>query len=196
MLFPRYKYTIRIGAWTLTQWLKFTLVLLVVVAAAAYISRGRQESDQPAIPGVLFDSGTESKFSAEVVSVTDGDTLDISGPRGHQKVRLNGIDCPETGQAFGTTARLFTTDLALHKQFSIEVRGRDKYGRVIADLVFSDGRILNQELVKAGMAWWYRKYSNDNRLASLEHEARTRRLGLWADAEPIAPWEFRNRTGQ
>ena len=84
--------------------------------------------------------------------------------------------------------------MALHKKFTVKANGHDKYVRTIADLVFPDGRVLNQELVRAGLAWWYRKYSSDPQLATLENEARMKRLGLWSDSEPIAPWEFRNRS--
>jgi len=196
MLSLRHKYTIRIGTWTLAQWLKFTVILLSVVVAAVYITRDRTKADQSDRSGVLVNSQADVNFIAEVVSVTDGDTIEISGVRGHQKVRLNGIDCPEKGQPFAESARLLTMDLALHKQFSVKVKGRDKYGRIIADLVFLDGRVLNRELVKTGMAWWYRQYSKDDQLAALEHDARTRRIGLWADAEPVAPWQFRNRNGK
>jgi micrococcal nuclease len=195
MPFPKYKYSIRIGAWTLTQWFKFTVVLLGVLGAATYITNnGRRQ--------LLVDNLTKShatlpakdgEFTAEVIEVVDGDTLDVSGPQGHQRVRLNGIDCPEINQPFGHTAKLLASDMTLHRQVTIRVTGHDQYGRVLADVLFADGRILNQELVKAGMAWWFQKYSNDNQLAALEHEARVKRVGLWSDSEPISPWDFRSR---
>jgi endonuclease YncB( thermonuclease family) len=197
MLFPKYKYTIRIGVWTLTQWFKFILVLLLVVGVATYVSRsgsGDETADSGAGREIVISTGDGRAFLAEVVDVTDGDTLEVAGPNGRQQVRLNGIDCPEISQSFGHTAKLLTSDMALHRQLTVRVNGRDNYGRTVADLVFPDGRVLNQELVKAGLAWWYRKYSGDSQLATLENEARTTRLGLWSDSEPIAPWEFRNRS--
>lgn len=198
MLFPKYNFSIRIGAWTLTQWFKFTAILLGVLGAATYItSNGRRE--------LLVDNSAKSlatlpakdgEFTAEVIEAIDGDTLDVSGPQGRQRVRLNGIDCPEIDQPFGHTAKLLASDLTLRRHVTIKVTGRDQYGRVLADVVFADGRILNQELVKAGMAWWFQKYSNDNQLAALEHEARIKRVGLWSDSEPISPWEFRSRSAK
>ena len=62
---------------------------------------------------------------------------------------------------------------------------------MLGEVVLPDGRSLSQELVRAGYAWWFRKYSRDGRLARLEEEARQDRRGLWADAAPQAPWEYR-----
>ena len=69
--------------------------------------------------------------------------------------------------------------------------GRDRNGRLLGEVVLPDGRSLNQELVRAGYAWWFRKYSRDVRLARLEEEARQDRRGLWATEAPQAPWEYR-----
>ncbi len=72
------------------------------------------------------------------------------------------------------------------------VFGLDRYGRTIADVILPDGRVLNRELVRAGFAWWYRRYApEDETLEQLECEARGARRGLWADAEPVPPWEWR-----
>jgi micrococcal nuclease len=71
------------------------------------------------------------------------------------------------------------------------VKGTDRYGRLIADVILPDGKILNEELLKAGLAWWFRKYSRDERLAQLESAAKEARYGIWADASPIAPWDYR-----
>ncbi len=60
-------------------------------------------------------------------------------------------------------------------------------------LAFSNSS-LNRELVKAGFAWWYRRYApDDETLAQLEHEARAAKRGLWADPHAVAPWEWRGR---
>ena len=67
----------------------------------------------------------------------------------------------------------------------------DPYGRSIGDITLPDGRNLNQEVVRAGYAWHYVKYSDDASLAVLEKEARIARRGLWQDKDPMAPWEKR-----
>jgi endonuclease YncB( thermonuclease family) len=104
---------------------------------------------------------------------------------------LHGIDAPEKGQAFGQRAKQFTSSLAFGKTVVVRVRGRDRYGRAIGDVFLPDDRNLSQEVVRAGYAWRYRKYSADQGLAVLEAEARTTRRGLWADPHPQPPWEWR-----
>mgnify|MGYP006352914035 CR=1 FL=1 len=72
----------------------------------------------------------------------------------------------------------------------------DRYGRIVA-LVTCKGRLVNRDLVRAGLAWHYPKYCRSqplcSELAVLEQGARTARLGLWADPEPVAPWEWKRR---
>jgi micrococcal nuclease len=78
------------------------------------------------------------------------------------------------------------------KIVTIVEHGLDKYGRTIADVILQDGTNVNQELVKAGMAWWYPKYAlNDDTLRELEWEARLQKRGLWVDKNPVPPWNFR-----
>ncbi len=109
-----------------------------------------------------------------------------------EKIRLHGIDCPEKRQAFGNRAKQFTSKLVFGETVTVEVVDRDRYGRTVADVLLPDGRSLNRELVRAGFAWWYRRYApDDETLKQLEHEARAARRGLWADAEPVPPWEWR-----
>lgn len=67
----------------------------------------------------------------------------------------------------------------------------DCYGRTLAEVLLPDGRSLNQALLKAGLAWWFRKYSKDVRLEAMEQEARFAKRGLWAEPHPVPPWEWR-----
>lgn len=133
------------------------------------------------------------QFAARVVGVTDGDTLVVLRDRRLTKVRLTGIDAPEKRQAFGERAKQFTAALAFDRLVTVRASGRDRNGRVLAEIVLPDGRSLNQELVRAGYAWWFRRYSRDPVIARLEAEARQGHRGLWADRAPLAPWEFRSR---
>ena len=93
---------------------------------------------------------------------------------------------PELAQAFGRKAKRFTSDLAFGKTVRLAGKGKDRYGRELAEVFLPDGRSLNRELVAAGFAWWYRKYSTDRDLGALEQQAREQRRGLWADPEPDA----------
>ena len=108
------------------------------------------------------------------------------------KIRLNGIDCPEKNQAFGTKAKQFTSDLCFSKNVTTKITDKDKYGRYIGDITLPNGTSVNQEIVKNGYAWHYKQYSNDQILADLENSAKKMKIGLWSDPQPIPPWEFRN----
>jgi endonuclease YncB( thermonuclease family) len=130
-------------------------------------------------------------FDARVVGVADGDTITVLDGTTQVKVRLNGIDCPERRQAFGARAKQLTSDLAFGKTVTVRPFGEDRYGRTLGEVVLPDGRVLNQELVAAGIAWHYTQYSKDETLAKLERRAREARVGLWSEERPVAPWEFR-----
>ena len=89
------------------------------------------------------------------------------------------------------TVQQLTSELAFGKTVTVRPFGKDRYGRVLGDVVLPDGRVLNEELVTAGMAWHYTRYSKDETLARLERRAREARVGVWSKARPVAPWEFR-----
>src|SRR4051795_3421063 len=89
-------------------------------------------------------------FTGKVVAITDGDTIKVMHDGVAEKIRLWGIDCPESKQPFGTRAKQFTGDLAFGKEVQVHVRDVDRYHRTVAEIVLRDGRNLNQELVRAG----------------------------------------------
>jgi micrococcal nuclease len=115
--------------------------------------------------------------------------------RNHRTVtiRLNGIDAPEKGQAYGHRSREFVSLQVFGTDVTVQTYGRDKHGRTIGDVYLPDGMMLNKELVKEELAWWYCKYSVDQLLAQLEIEAREAKRGLWQDPKPVPPWVFRKR---
>ena len=132
------------------------------------------------------------QFTGKVVGISNGDTLSVLREGKAVKVRLHGVDTPEKAQAFGTRAQQFTSDFVFQRDVMVVVQTTDRYGRLVGEVLLPDGRSLNQELVRAGMAWWYRQYAqNDTTLAQLEAEARAAQRGLWADAHPVPPWEWR-----
>jgi micrococcal nuclease len=105
-----------------------------------------------------------------------------------ERIRLWGIDCPESKQPFGTRAKQYTGDLAFGQTVMVRVRDIDRYKRTVAEIILPDGRNLNQELVRAGLAWWYQQYARRELiLRDLEEEARAARRGLWADPQPPPP---------
>ena len=91
---------------------------------------------------------------------------------------------------FGTVSRDRLTSLTKGKSAEVFVDDRDRYGRTVARLEI-DGRDINRQMVADGLAWHYTRYSDDARLAAAEREARAARRGLWRDAAPVAPWEWR-----
>jgi endonuclease YncB( thermonuclease family) len=95
-------------------------------------------------------------FAARVVAVTDGDTLKVLRDHRVDVVRLQGIDAPESSQAYGTRAKQHAAALAFGQTVTVHPTGRDRHGRLLAEVTLPDGRSLNQALVRAGYAWWFR----------------------------------------
>ena len=129
-------------------------------------------------------------FSGKVIGVLDGDTIDVLVDRQPRRVRLAEIDAPEKKQAFGTRAREALSGFVFGQLVRVRESGTDRYGRTIGTVVV-DGQSVNRAMVSAGMAWAYRRYLVDRSLLELEAQARQSRRGLWADAAPVAPWEWR-----
>ena len=132
-----------------------------------------------------------STFTGRVVAVTDGDTISVLRDGRAERIRLAGIDCPERGQAFGTRARQATSEWAYGQYVTVLVRDRDDYGRLVGDVVLPDGRMLNGELVRAGLAWASRYRGGNAEFERLEAEARAARRGLWSDPHAVPPWRYR-----
>lgn len=130
-------------------------------------------------------------LQGKVIKVVDGDTIDVLYQSRPVRIRLNGIDAPEKGMLFGKKAKQFVIDLAAQRIVSVIVTDTDRYGRSIGEITLPDGRNLNQEILRAGYAWWYRKYSKDASLGALEEEARSAGRGLWQEKNPVPPWEWR-----
>lgn len=128
--------------------------------------------------------------TGRVVGVTDGDTIKVLCNRTEVKVRLAEIDAPERGQPFGAKAKVALSDLVFGRQVRLEVTDKDRYGRSIAR-VWVGSTDANREMIRRGYAWAYRKYLTDTTLLDDEESARRARSGLWADADPTSPWEFR-----
>lgn len=141
-------------------------------------------------------AGADS-VTGRVVGIADGDTLTLlDGANTQHKIRLTGIDSPEKKQPFGQHCKQSLSDLAYGRTVAVEANKRDRYGRVLGK-VLVDGQDANLEQVRRGCGWHYKKYMNeqplDDRLAynAAEDSARAARVGLWADRDPVAPWDWR-----
>jgi len=138
-----------------------------------------------------------ASLTGYVVSIADGDTITVlDANRQQHKIRLAGIDAPEKKQPFGDRSKQNLAAMVFNKAVTIEGNKQDRYGRTVGKVLVS-GRDANLEQVRAGMAWWYEKYRKeqspaDQRLyADAEEQAKARRVGLWRDSEPMAPWDWR-----
>lgn len=131
---------------------------------------------------------------AKVIGVSDGDTITVLYQKTPVKIRLLGIDCPEKKQDYGQAAKNYTSERVFKKRVVAIVRSQDRYGRKLATVIMPNKNSLNEALVSAGLAWWYRKYApHDVKLKALEEEARAKRIGLWSLPSPIPPWDFRKK---
>lgn len=132
------------------------------------------------------------QFAGRVIVVIDGDTV-LLLRHGHPlKVRLAGIDAPEKSQDYGMASRDALAQMVLHRQTEVETRAIDKYGRTVALLKI--GKLnVNQEMVRRGMAWDYAYFNHDRAYVALQNEARQAKRGLWQQADPVPPWQWRRQ---
>ena len=115
-------------------------------------------------------------------------SITVLRDRTQVRIRLHGIDSPETGQDFGSRSKQAASELAFGKTVTVRVRDTDRYGRTVAEVILPDGRSLNREMVGAGMAWWYRQYAPaDTELARLETEAKAAKRGSGASRTRSRP---------
>lgn len=133
-------------------------------------------------------------LQGKVISVSDGDTVTILGQSNVQtKIRFYGIDCPEKSQPFGDKATSLTSKLVRNQDVEVTAYDIDKYGRTVG-VVMINGNNVNEQLIKAGLAWQYQKYCKESfcdKWIQLEVEARKSNLGLWTENSPTPPWDWR-----
>jgi len=133
--------------------------------------------------------------TGKCVGVTDGDSIFVMIDGKEEEIRLEGIDCPEYRQAFSKRARQFTSSLVFGKQVKVREVTRDNYGRMIGRIYVGETDV-SLELIRAGLAWHYKKYSKETQLSDAEVVARRNRTGLWTDPNPVPPWSFRRQAKQ
>ncbi|MCE7066205.1 thermonuclease family protein [Dyadobacter sp. CY326] len=137
-----------------------------------------------------------SPLKAEVIGIQDGDTIELkfvfNGKKaGHRmgkpvRIRLLHVNCPERGKPYYKVAKQFTSDLCFRKTVTIKHSGDfDKYGRLLGEVVLPNGRILNKELVKKGLAVHFKKYSKSIEYANLEIQAKKQKVGIWSQPTSI-----------
>ena len=133
----------------------------------------------------------EEGLIGRVVKVSDGDTITVlDSSKTQHKIRLQGIDAPEKKQAFGNASRKFLAGLVANREVRVAWSKRDRYQRILGT-VFVEGKDANLEMLKAGMAWHYKKYDSTPTYAQAESAARAAKRGLWQEKNPIEPEAFR-----
>ena len=175
----------------------FLLLVSCAVAAQGFEAGSAPVAalaSSPGVPPVVAQafSPASGRFTGRVIGVLDGDSLLVLRDGRQVEVRLYGVDAPERGQAFGSVARRFLSNLVFGKTVVVEVRDIDRYKRSVSRLTV-DGADVSLDIIRAGFGWHYTHYSSDARYAAAEQEARAARRGLWQDNAPIAPWHYRQR---
>lgn len=143
-------------------------------------------------------------WEGRVVRVCDGDTVVVAraiagGGVENVTIRLHGIDTPETkgrrwpAQPYSKAAGRFVANLLASGRVAVMDMGYDKYARTIAGVIsLPEGKVVQEELLRAGLAWVYTKYCRDcSQWKELEREAKNAARGLWGEVNPVAPWEWR-----
>ncbi|RBP47935.1 endonuclease YncB(thermonuclease family) [Roseimicrobium gellanilyticum] len=172
------------------------LMLMLTIVWSAACTGSTTTRPERASPGgaeaadLGFESITRPAAQHRVVRVSDGDTVTLVSDGVTHKARLSGIDAPEMSQDYGNAARDALAAMVRGKAVTFTDSGQDRYQRTLVHL-YVDGIDVNLQLVRQGMAWQYRAYSNDPGLAAAEQEARANRRGLWAKPNPVPPWDWR-----
>jgi endonuclease YncB( thermonuclease family) len=163
---------------------RFQLLLATIILCGAVPLSAAQAQAQPG-----------QTFMARAVEVTDGDTYDVRRSAGGEvTIRLHGVDAPESAQPYGTAATRAARRYIGGKEVRVAVEEIGRYGRAVAR-VEAEGGDLGAMLIGDGLAWHYRQYApHETEYARLQRQARNADRGLWSQANPTAPWEWRDRS--
>lgn len=132
-------------------------------------------------------------FAAKVIRIIDGDTMEVLYENTPIKIRLAHIDCPEKRgkQPFGNNAKIALSDLCFGQMVTVQGENYDRYKRLIAVIINNKKQVVNQEMVKQGMGWHFKRYSTAVLYDELELQARQNKVGLWQEPNPTPPWNWR-----
>lgn len=140
---------------------------------------------------LIFLSFSLYSQSGKVIKIKDGDTVVILDSYNNQiTLRLAEVDCPESKQNFGKKAKEFTSNEVGSKIVNYKIIDTDRFGRSIAE-VYYNNKYLSEEIIKNGYGWHYKRYSQSKKLSQFELLAKKNKLGIWADKNIVAPWDFR-----
>lgn len=140
----------------------------------------------------LSGSLVAAEIQGKVIRVLDGDTIEVLQDRQPIRVRLLNIDAPEKKQPFGRWSGEQLKALIAAQPVTVTYTQKDRYGRVLGRVVTTNGIEANRYMVQSGAAWVYERYNTDNLLPAMQREAQKQKLGLWADSNPVSPWQWRH----
>lgn len=138
-------------------------------------------------------------IEGRVIDVSDGDTITVlDAQRQQHKIRLAGVDAPEKTQPFGQASKRHLSDLVFNRDVILNCGKTDRYRRKIC-VVMIERQDANLAQVKAGMAWWYRRYQHEQAAQqradyeAAEATAKAGKEGFWQDVGALPPWEWRHK---
>lgn len=182
----------------LTQGILIGVTVSLVAGCGDHL--GSQTGSYKKLPKGMNITQTNSLLAeAQIVNIADGDTLTVlASDQTRYKIRLQGIDAPEKKQAFGQACKTSLMRLSDDQAAQVEAFKQDRYGRIVAKVTVN-GKDLALEQIKAGCGWHYAAYEKEQSLGDqkaytqAEQQARAAERGLWQDARPIAPWNYRQQ---
>jgi endonuclease YncB( thermonuclease family) len=135
---------------------------------------------------------TPQTLKARVSKISDGDSIEVELDTGHARVRLNAIDTPEYDQPYGAqSSAALKALLPIGSEVELEVATQDQFRRLVATVWMSkDGQRINvnETMLRQGHAWAFRRFMKDPKFCDMEDEARSKKLGLWA--QPVSDWVY------
>ena len=172
--------------------------MLGVCAISQAIGALQQESTkQTSQKPTVENQGKEAKEESIVATVTkviDGDSLKAKTKEGKEyEIQVEGIDAPELKQPQGKEATEALSKMVMGKEIKVTWTKKDNFDRLLAQ-IHVDKTHANQEMLRTGHAWHFKRYNQSKELAELEEEAKKAKRGLWATENPQAPWDFRKET--
>lgn len=169
----------------------YLFILTVTFGSASFQSIPNQKK------GLIQGSAElPNPLRAEVIGIQDGDTIELkyiysgrkAGRRAGKPVRIRflHVNCPERGRPFYQAAKQYTSQKCFRQTVRIKHTGEfDKYGRLLGEVILSNGQNLNKELVKSGLAVHFKKYSSNTEYANLEVQAKKKKLGIWSQSGSV-----------
>ena len=167
----------------------------ILLSMILFLFTAFQSANAGGIPGALAGilSTLNQEIQGKVIRVLDGDTIEVLQDKKPIRVRLANIDAPEKKQAFGHWSTNQPKALLAGQSVTVSYTQTDRYGRIIGRVFTMNGTEASRFMVQSGAAWVYERYNADESLPALQREVQEQKRGLWADSNPVPPWEWRHK---